>query len=951
VVIVLQAYFLNLVLFKKKSMKRILPLLIFLFSVAASNAQSYNLSRLSQDDYKKNTIILKVKEHFRTACNESSVNIPSLQKALTTIGGASLIKKFKHEMPPREKYNKEGAAYADLSLIYECTYAGNLPIEKAINTLMMSNVLVYAEPHFIPKSSFTPNDPQATSSGQFHIGRIDAYNAWNVNKGDSTVVIGITDTGTEPTHPDLKGNIKCNYSDPVNGIDDDGDGYLDNFAGWDLGDNDNNTKWPVGVGGGQHGIHVCGTAGAGTDNSVGVAGIGFQCKFLPVKIADNTGALIAAYEGIKYAADHGCKVINCSWGGPAGGQFGQDIITYASINKDALVVVAAGNTGTEADYFPAAYQYAMAVANTTSGDVVNFSSTYGYFVDVSAPGTNINATWQDSSYSQQTGTSMASPIVAGAAAIVRSHYSGYTALQACERLKRTADNNYTITINSLLRKDKIGTGRINLYRALTDPLSPSVIYSDVVVKDGNDSLFTSGDVISFAGLFTNYLAPTSALTATLLSPSQAVPISNVNTLGVINTLASVTNSASPFTYSLTGTFPTNTALTFTLLLKDGSYSASQYIKIFANVDYINIPINDVASTSTSKGRIGYNQDAQVQGLGFAYNSVNLLYDAGLMIGVDTTRVSDCVRGGGSGSDADFKTLLPIQKISSGAKSDFDTYTQFDDAVSTTPIGVTVNQRNYAWSTTPYRKFIIWEYEIKNTSTDTLKNLYAGICADWDIDGSSFANNKSAYDAGNKMGYSWCTNAGGKYTGIKLLTTSGSPVFYAIDNIAGGDGGYDIQGGFTTKLKYQTLSNNRLTAGGTGAGYDILNVLSSGPHQIVPSQSITVAFALIAGDDLTDLQSSAVAAQTKYDSFVGVSEIVLEKNEIVLYPNPANEIVNIYLNNNLANAIRVFDMTGKLIYEMKSSSSLAINTAEWARGVYLIKVSNAKGESNAKFILH
>jgi serine protease len=932
-------------------MKKSITLFLGLAFVIAGRAQNYKLpAGIQSSDYLAKTIIIKVKDTYRSSCSEQGVVIPALQKSLNTIGTNSLVKKFRNELPPREKYSKEGYAYADLSLIYECKYTSGTSIEKAINSLLASGALVYAEPHFVPKIDYNPNDPQSTVSLQYHINKINAYNAWNVNKGDSNVIIGITDTGTEPTHPDLGPNIKHNYADPINGIDDDGDTYVDNFSGWDLGVNDNDPTWQ----GNPHGVHVSGIASAATDNAVGVAGIGFKCMSLPVKIADAAGNLIAAYEGIKYAADHGCAVINCSWGGAGGGQYGQDICTYAVINKNALVVAASGNNGLDQEFFPAAYEYVLAVANTQANDVINTSSNYGYFIDVCAPGTNINATWNGGSYSQQTGTSMSSPVVAGAAGIVKSHYPTYTAMQVGQRLKTTADNIYSLTFNNLaFHANKLGTGRINLNRALTDPLTPSVVMHNVKVADKNDGFFLGGDTLSISGDFVNYLAATAALNGTLVPLSgQASAISNVYNMGVINTLAMKTNSATPFTFALTGTFTSNQALVFRLDLQDGSYTSSQFLTVNANADYLNIYINDVGSTATSKGKIGYNQDNQVQGLGFVYNGVNELWDAGLLIGIDPTKVSDCVRGTAAGSDVDFGVLATISKISAGAKSDFDTYAKFNDAVSTTPIGIEVEQRNFAWSAAPNKKFIIWEYVIKNTTAGALNNLYAGIFADWDIDATTFANNKSAYDAANKMGYTWCTNAGGKFTGIKLLTP-GTPMFYAFDNISGGGGGIDISAGYSTSDKYAALSSNRLTAGGAGTGNDVINQLSSGPHNLLAGQSVTVAFALIAGDDLSDIQSSAANAQIKYNGITSsAKEITMADNSIILYPNPAVNELNLQMIKESSYNVAVYDQTGKLIFNTENveRNLMKINTANWARGLYFVKVSSEKGASTTKIVL-
>lgn len=918
-------------------MKKLVVLFIGLaFSLTAQN--NYQLpANVSTADYMPNTIIFKVKPTFRNFCTETSVNLASLQKSFNAIGVTANAKKFKGEQPPRSLYNKDGIEMADLSLIYECKFSSIISLQKAINTLLASNVLEYAEPHFIPKLAYNPNDPQATVSQQYHINRINAYNAWNLSKGDTNVVIGITDTGAELTHSDLQSNIKYNFNDPIDMIDNDGDTYVDNFRGWDVGMNDNDPTWQ----GNPHGVHVSGIAAAATDNAVGVAGIGFNCKFLPVKIADGAGNLVSAYEGIKYAADHGCKVINCSWGGPGGGQYGQDICTYATINKDALVVAAAGNNGADQLFYPAAYDYVLAVANTQANDVVNVSSNYGYFIDICAPGTNINATWTSNGYSSQTGTSMASPVVAGAAALVRSYFPAYTAMQAGERLKITADNINSLPINSS-RLNKLGTGRVNLFRALSDPAAPSVLFQNIQVTDKNDEFYIGGDTLSIGGLFANYLAPTAALGATLVSLSaQATAINDVQTLGVINTLASISNTNTPYKFVLSGTFASNAPITFRLDMKDGSYTASQFFTVYANADYLNIYINDVGTTATSKGKIGYNQDNQSQGLGFIYQGTNLLWDAGLLIGVDSTKVSDVVRGTSASSDTDFNVMNTISRVTTGTKSDFDTYAKFNDNVSSTPIGVEVEQRNYAWSATPNKKFVIWEYVIKNTSAVSYNNLYAGICADWDIDATTFANNKSAYDVTNKMGYSWCTNAAGKYAGIKLLTSTGAPVFHAIDNIAGGGGGFDIySSGYPTDVKYKTLKTNRLTAGGASTGNDVINVMSSGPHSLAPAQSVTVAFALIAGDDLNDLQTSAGNAQIKYDAiFSGINELKDEVNFVRMYPNPATNSLSFDVKEKALVNIEVFDATGKLVLKAERKNSFSLNTTEWSRGIYFVKVKS------------
>ncbi|MBI3518732.1 MAG: S8 family serine peptidase, partial [Bacteroidetes bacterium] len=530
-------------------MKAILYLLFFALAYTQAISQkAYQLpAHVSSNDYMAKTIILKVKPQYADICSNSNINHNLFNSLAATINATHLHKKFPFDRSPETPYNKAGQKYADLSLIYELNYSSAIEIEKAINKLLLSGILVYAEPHFIPKIKYAPNDPLANSSNQYHLLNINAFNAWDIDRGDSAIVIGITDTGTDFTHPDLFNNVKRNYADIPDGNDNDGDGYIDNYMGWDLGVNDNDASWE----GNAHGVHVCGLAAASADNNLGGAGVGFNCKFLPVKIADAGGALIAAYEGIKYAADHGCSVINCSWGGGGASQYGQDIIDYATVNKNCLVVCAAGNNNADGDFFPAAYNYALSVGNTTINDTKQASSDYGYFVDVCAPGDNVNSTWPGSFYITMSGTSMSSPIVAGAAAIVKHHFPSYNGLQIGERLKVTADDIYAANPSYL---NKLGTGRINLYRALIDPAKPSVVMTNKSVTDHNDDSFIIGDTLFIAGTFMNYLSPTSSLNVTVTPLSAyATVLDNTTNLGVINTLATATNSSDPFTFKLTGT--------------------------------------------------------------------------------------------------------------------------------------------------------------------------------------------------------------------------------------------------------------------------------------------------------------------------------------------------------------------------------------------------------------
>jgi serine protease len=916
-----------------------------------AKAPAYRLPGLTPDQYMPKTIILRVKPELRSKCAVDKIDNAEAQKVFNHIGAYDLKKKYPGHAPPARELNPQGLPYADLSLIYEFKYTADVNIEKAINQLLGTGIFIYAEPHVIPKVGYAVNDPQGTSVLQYNIYKINAAGSttsgWDTWMGDTNTVIGITDTGWEPTHSDLNDNVKKNYADPVNGVDDDLDGYIDNFLGWDVAMNDNNAAWQ----GDAHGVHVTGTAAAEVNNNTGVAGTGYLCKFLPVKIADASGTLTAAYDGIVYAADHGVKVINCSWGGGNSGSYGQNIIDYATINKDVLVVAAAGNDGIETDSWPAAYDYVISVANTRSNDQKNSSSTYGYHVDVCAPGTNINSTYPTNTYTQLTGTSMSSPCASGVAALIKSYFPTYTALQVGERLKQTTDNIYGVNSFYL---NKLGTGRINLYKAFNDPLAPSIVMSQRTVVDNNDNAFVVGDTLNITGNFTNYLAASGNVTGTLtFAGSYLTTVDNTTSLGVLNTLQTVNNNTDPFKFKINAGTPVNSTINFTLNLSDGTYSTNIFFSVIVNVDYINITINDVFSTGTSKGMIGYNGTGQTQGLGFTYQNVGMLYEAGPMFGSSSTTVSDCVRGATAGTtDADFASAVNISQVVPSVKSDFDLTGKFNDNPASPTQTLLVTHNEYAWASAGNRKYIIWEYLIKNNGTTTLNNFYAGIFADWDIDATTYGENRSAYDSGNKMGYSYYTAASGLYAGIKLLTSTAAPNFYAIDNVTGGSGGADLSDGYSAAEKYTTLTTQRLAAGTAGTGADVINVMSTGPYTLAPGDTAVVAFALIAGDDLTDLQTSAGNAQVMYDGLTTTLPKYAEAGNFFIYPNPAQNNFTVDLGVDAKNAkITVYNSLGQeMMSQNLNGSKLTLSTDKLANGNYIIRVVSDNKTSVKKFVI-
>ncbi|NQX65414.1 peptidase S8 [Paenibacillus alba] len=242
--------------------------------------------------------------------------------------------------------------------------------------------------------NFKPND-NLFSKYQWNLPSTETVQGWQLNRGAKDVVIAVVDTGVDLQHPDLKGQLLPGYNV--------------------IKDNDN-PQDDVG-----HGTHVTGVIAALVNNNLGVAGMTWYNKVLPVKVLDQTGAgsTYSVAQGIIWAADHGAKVMNLSLGNYADSGFLHDAIKYA-YDKDIALIAASGNDNTERPGYPAAYPEVFAVAASDSQNQKASFSNYGDYIGVTAPGVSIASTYPDNQYAALSGTSMASPHVTALAALIRS---------------------------------------------------------------------------------------------------------------------------------------------------------------------------------------------------------------------------------------------------------------------------------------------------------------------------------------------------------------------------------------------------------------------------------------------------------------------------------------------------------------------------------------------------
>lgn len=325
----------------------------------------------------------------------------------------------------------------------------------------------YVEPDFRVQATLASNDPNL--GRQWAHATVHSAEAWDISRGSSNVIVAVLDSGTDLTHTDLSDNIWRNPAELSNGLDDDGDGYVDDIHGWNFVSNNNN---PTADDSHYHGTHVSGTVGAVGNNAVGISGHAQEVKIMPLKFLDSSGSgsVSDAVRGIDYAIAHGAKIISNSWGSYYRSQSLSDAISRAE-RAGVLFVAAAGNSSASNDkspFYPANYPQSnvISVASSTSADRLSSFSNYGMFhVHLAAPGSLIYSTANGNGYQTLSGTSMATPLISGVLATMIAARPDLSFTQIKGALLSTVDVIPTMTDRL------IWNGRVNAERALTTVVS------------------------------------------------------------------------------------------------------------------------------------------------------------------------------------------------------------------------------------------------------------------------------------------------------------------------------------------------------------------------------------------------------------------------------------------------------------------------------------------------
>ncbi|MEK6861229.1 MAG: S8 family peptidase, partial [Nanoarchaeota archaeon] len=497
-----------------KKFLHIIFVLIVLFTIPILSKQNSEnnhkiLSRELGDDikieYLDNEIIIQTIENIisfpqnkRSAnFNEVTINNIQLREKLISIGTVRVNNIFFH------RYH-----YPDLDNYYLLKINSNIDPYDIADELKKNPIIKTALPNIILYPFIFPNDalfnyqwglhntgtiPGIPGTSGANDADIDAPEAWNIETGDNNVVVAVIDSGIDYTHPDLAANIWTNPGEiPNNNIDDDNNGYIDDYRGWDFYNDDNNPMDSFG-----HGTAVAGVISAVTNNNIGISGVCWNCKLMPIRILDVTfGNVMDIVDAIIYATDNGADITSNSWGG---GQISylaplEAAFDYAK-NNGVVSIAAAGNSNNPNPVAPAFYDSILAVASLNNYGLKSVFSNYGPWVDIAAPGGAVSCSWGltdilttiptisffwqshfcyggnfNNIYAFFGGTSLAAPFVSGTAALLLSKTPSLTVDQVYTLLRSGVDS-------ALSNLYYIGEGRINAHKVLSYNL-PAVAYLD-----------------------------------------------------------------------------------------------------------------------------------------------------------------------------------------------------------------------------------------------------------------------------------------------------------------------------------------------------------------------------------------------------------------------------------------------------------------------------------------
>lgn len=800
-----------------------------------------------------------------------------------------------------------------------------------------------AEPWYAAQLQATPNDPLWPIQTGVRRMKFDA--AWDIVQGNPNVVIAISDNGVTQDHEDIKPSLWRNVNEIAgNGLDDDGNGYVDDYSGVNFTWRQDGTS-PASTtnhSNDGHGTKVAGLAGATTNNGLGIAGTSNGSRLFPMKTAlSNSGSIVFGYQSLIYAADMGFNVANCSWGvvkPPS--PIDQSVIDYC-IAKGMVVVASAGNHGsapnttgwTQLNY-PSAYDGVIGVGEVSSTDVLASTSGLGKNAAVMASSVDAITTGSGGGYTSSgiNGTSFSAPMGSGAVALIRSRFPQLSPRQVAALLRRTADD---ITEDNPSVAHII-SGRINARSAVaTDPTTiPALRIQNVkrTFTNGKPAdRFAAGDTLDFTYTIVNDLALINNVSCELKIAEAGGW--DIAILQGTRSIASIDQEQSVNVGTFRIHIKSISPLPGILRLK---FSATSYRD--SSLDYVMPPSgmstmeNDqIAYSVGDDGTFGYSNSLDTrQGIGFVWKKgYNLLSPSGFLLCENRSRV---LKGFDNISNrSEFSTVKsytepqPNQSVMTDSAADVSRR-----------IGVRVEQTNTFPSTNS--QATVLSISLENISGSNLTDIAAGHFFDWDIGNAGLENTTRLAPEAIPPTFRYIGNAQAflrNGVGAVVVCAAVSDELEIQAQVSGFMLSYMVGRGITDTEVIQLLtSGTQIQTTGTGDVSGVIGMMF--PGTMAPSEIRT--FRIVIGVASTyDL-----AAQIVRDAILaptGVAE--LANAGVQVFPVPATDVLTIR-HDQRATFIEVYDNAGRSIKRIDvvpNENESSFDVSGWYQGMYQLRIGS------------
>jgi subtilisin family serine protease len=809
-----------------------------------------------------------------------------------------------------------------------------------------------AEPYYVQQQQAMPNDPLLSKQSVLYT--IQAFEAWDIADNGDTILIGVPDSGCNWYHEDLVDAVAINDLEiPDNGIDDDNNGFIDDYYGYNYasredggsmyyGDvfNTNNT----------HGTYVSGIIAARVDNGMGIAGVANKCKIVPIKILAKSGSdYLYCYQSLIYSANRGCKVVNCSWGSPSPYSVVQQSIIDYAIACDVALVAAGGNlvssvSDSYCTFTPASYYGVLGVGEVNAEDAVSLNhSVLGTACRIMAQGEgNISINGSNQYPSLAWGSSYSTPVVTGIVAALRSHKPELTPIQAIEivrasavPIRHKANNNNNLFIPN----------RANMLNALTFDTenSPCITLQEQHYEDANGNItdrFFPNDTATVVLNIINLLADASNININI-NPFYALDKSAYTLLDSIVQIQSMKhNEIYPIRIRFITHTPTNIHRVFLMASITATSDINNTLE-YADEIKFQLNISDNLTTfqneklivsASDNGYLGRDFISRnlTNGYGFTHKLLgDFLYEGGPMAVADYSKAISTNMDLSTNNNNSFTVIKGLYGNEPNINIIADNNTP-----SNNNIGITLTTTYSFPSDTSDAMFI--KITAKNTSPKAINDFAFGHYYDWDIYSSNY--NKTAYFPEAIPANLSTQLAAAEYaTDVDESVFIGSLVFaddipnmHFIPQAAGINYSYNIGGNKTNQIQAFTSGITKQNSQLADIQYIV------GLHytdKLNPNEEINCSICTAIAASKSELAAALINCAKNYTS-------ISDSNDANIFDiyTMAHLLI---MNTNIQNArIQIYDATGNIIHTIANvPNTTSFNTNNLPTAAYFVRLYN------------